>query len=161
MELLKANDYYKISNYIHYLIGEYNDELGDDVLEYLKENDNYDSYTKAIDLCRLFDASLSCWKIYEYIISKIDSNDKLLNEIDCLLFNTGVVTGEYGIANSFNEKYMFFKGLKSKNKKVKEFANKEIVRFKILYQDEKNKRDKDRIIKETKYNLENKNTDEN
>ena len=28
-------------------------------------------------------------------------------------------------------------------------------------QDEKNKRDKDRIIKETKYNLENKNTDEN
>ena len=161
MELLKANDYYKISNYIHYLIGEYNDELGDDVLEYLKENDNYDSYTKVIDLCRLFDASLSCWKIYEYIISKIDSNDKLLNEIDCLLFNTGVVTGEYGIANSFNEKYMFFKDLKSKNKKVKEFVNKEIVRFKILYQDEKNKRDKDRIIKETKYNLENKNTDEN
>ena len=56
---------------------------------------------------------------------------------------------------------MFFKGLKSKNKKVQEFVNKEIVRFKILYQDEKNKRDKDRIIKETKYNLENKNTDEN
>ena len=161
MELLEANDYYKISNYIHYLIGEYNDELGEDVLEYLKENDNYDSYTKVIDLCRLFDASLSCWKIYEYIISKIDFNDKLLNEIDCLLFNTGVVTGEYGLANSFNEKYMFFKGLKSKNKKVKEFVNKEIVRFKILYQDEKNKRDKDRIIKETKYNLENKNTDEN
>lgn len=161
MELLKANDYYKISNYIHYLIGKYNDELGGDILKYLKENDNYDSYTKVIDLCRLFDASLSCWKIYEYIISKIDSNDKLLNEIDCLLFNTGVVTGEYGIANSFNEKYMFFKGLKSKNKKVKEFVNKEIVRFKILYQDEKNKRDKDRIIKETKYNLENKNTDEN
>lgn len=161
MELLKENDYYKISNYIHYLIGKYNDELGDDILRYLKENDNYDSYTKVIDLCRLFDASLSCWKIYEYIISKIDSNDKLLNEIDCLLFNTGVVTGEYGIANSFNEKYMFFKGLKLKNKKVKEFVNKEIVRFKILYQDEKNKRDKDRIIKETKYNLENKNTDEN
>lgn len=161
MELLKENDYYKISNYIHYLIGKYNNELGDDILQYLKENDNYDSYTKVIDLCRLFDASLSCWKIYEYITSKIDSNDKLLNEIDCLLFNTGVVTGEYGIANSFNEKYMFFKGLKSKNKKVKEFVNKEIVRFKILYQDEKNKRDKDRIIKETKYNLENKNTDEN
>ena len=59
MEILEENDYYKISNYIHYLIGEYNDELGSDILEYLNENDNYETYTKVIDLCRLFDVSTS------------------------------------------------------------------------------------------------------
>lgn len=160
IELLGENDYYKISNYIHYLIGNYNDELGDDVLKYLKENDNHETYTKIVDLCRLFDVSISCWKIYEYLISKIDQNDKLLNEIECLLFNTGVVSGEYGIANDFYKKHLFFKNLKPKDKNVKDFVNKQIIRFKILYQDEKNRQDKDMIIKETKYNLANKNTDE-
>lgn len=157
MELLKENYYYKISNYVHYLIGGYNDQLVDDIIEYLKENDNYDTYARVIDLCRLFDVSISFWKIYEYIISKIDINDKLLNEIDCLLFDTGVVSGEYGIANSFYKKHIFFKSLKPKDKKVKVFVNEEVMRFKILYQDEKNKRDKDIIAKETKYNLENEN----
>lgn len=156
MEILEENDYYKISNYIHYLIGEYNDELDNDILEYLNENDNYETYTKVIDLCRLFDVSTSCWKVFEFIISKVDENDKILNEIDCLLFNTGVVSGEYGIANSFNDKYLFFKSLKPKDKKVKEFVSKEIKRFKTLYQDEKNRRDKSIIKDETKYKLENK-----
>lgn len=161
IELLSENNYYKISNYIYYLLGEYNDELCSDILKYLKENDNYDNYVKVIDLCRLFDVSISCWEIYEYIISKIATNDELLNDIECLVFNTGVVTGEYGIANSFHDKYIFFKNLKPKDKKVKEFINKEIVRFKILYQDEKNKKDKNKIIKETKYNLENKTSEDN
>ena len=156
MEILEKNDYYKISNYIHYLIGEYNDELGNDILEYLNKNDNYETYTKVIDLCKLFDVSTSCWKVFEYIISKVDENDKILNEIDCLLFNTGVVSGEYGIANSFNDKYLFFKSLKPKDKKVNDFVSKEIKRFKTLYQDEKNRRDKSIIKDETKYKLENK-----
>lgn len=156
MEILEKNDYYKISNYIYYLIGEYNDELGNDILEYLNKNDNYETYTKVIDLCKLFDVSTSCWKVFEYIISKVDENDKILNEIDCLLFNTGVVSGEYGIANSFNDKYLFFKSLKPKDKKVKDFVSKEIKRFKTLYQDEKNRRDKSIIKDETKYKLENK-----
>lgn len=156
MEILEKNDYYKISNYIHYLIGEYNDELGNDILEYLNKNDNYETYTKVIDLCKLFDVSTSCWKVFEFIISKVDKNDKILNEIDCLLFNTGVVSGEYGIANSFNDKYLFFKSLKPKDKKVKDFVSKEIKRFKTLYQDEKNRRDKSIIKDETKYKLENK-----
>ena len=160
MEILEENDYYKISNYIHYLIGEYNDELGNDILEYLNENDNYETYTKVIDLCRLFDVSTSCWKVFEFIISKVDENNKILNEIDCLLFNTGVVSGEYGIANSFNDKYLFFKFLKPKDKKVKEFVSKEIKRFKTLYQDEKNRRDKSIIKDETKYKLENKKFDD-
>ena len=154
MELLEENDYYKISNYIYYLIGKYNDELSNDILKYLKANDNYNNYVKVIKLCELFDASISCWKIFEYIILKVDSNDELLNKIDCLLFNTGVVTGEYGLANSFNNKYNFFKNLKSKNRKVKDFVNKQITRFRILYQNEKNKRDKETIIQETEYNLE-------
>lgn len=160
MEILEENDYYKISNYIHYLIGEYNDELGNDILEYLNENDNYETYIKVIDLCRLFDVSTSCWKVFEFIISKVDENDKILNEIDCLLFNTGIVSGEYGIANSFNDKYLFFKSLKPKDKKVKEFVSKEIKRFKTLYQDEKNRRDKSIIKDETKYKLENKKADD-
>lgn len=157
MEFLEKNHYYKISNFIHYLIGKYNDELGSDILKYLKENDNYETYTQVIDLCRLFDVSTQCWKIFEFIISRVDENDKILNEIDCLLFNTGVVSGEYGIANSFNNKYLFFKSLKSKNKKVKNFLNNEIKRFKTLYQEEKNKRDKNIIKDETKYKLENSN----
>lgn len=156
IEILEKNDYYKISNYIHYLIGEYNDELGSDILKYLNENDNYETYTKVIDLCRLFDASTSCWKIFEFIISRVEESDKILNEIDCLLFNTGVVSGEYGIANAFNDKCLFFKSLKPKNKKVKEFVNKEIKRFKNLHQIEKNRRDKSIIKDETKYMLENK-----
>lgn len=160
MDILEENDYYKISNYIHYLIGEYNDEIGNDILEYLNENDNYETYTKVIDLCKLFDVSTSCWKVFEFIISKVDEKDKILNEIDCLLFNTGVVSGEYGIANSFNDKYLFFKSLKPKDKKVKEFVSKEIKRFKTLYQDEKNRRDKSIIKDETKYKLENKKADD-
>ena len=134
LELLKKNNCYKISNYIHYLIGEFNKKLEEDILKYLIENDNYDSYINVINICRLFDVSTSCWKIYEHIISNIDTNDKLLDEIDCLLFNTGVVTGEYGIANSFNDKYNFFKNIKSKDKKVNNFIKKEASRFKNLYQ---------------------------
>jgi hypothetical protein len=160
MDILEKNHYYKISNYIHYLIGEYNEELGNDILKYLNENDKYETYSKVIDLCGLFDASTSCWKIFEFIISKVDVNDKILNEIDCLLFNTGVVSGEYGIANSFNNKCIFFKALKPKNKKVKEFVNKEIKRFKLLYQVEKNKVDKNLIKDETKYKLENEKSDD-
>lgn len=159
LDLLKENDYYKISNYIYYLIGGYNDKLCDDIITYLKENDNYETYARVINLCKLFDVSTSCWKIYEYIISKIDINDKLLDEIECLLFNTGIVSGEYGIANSFYNKHIFFKKLKPKDKKVGDFVNKEIIRFKMLYQNEKNKYDKDIIIKETEYNLENKKID--
>ena len=156
MEILEKNDYYKISNYIHYLIGEYNDELGSDILKYLNENDNYETYIKVIDLCRLFDVSTSCWKVFEFIISKVDENDKILDEIDCLLFNTGVVSGEYGLANSFYDKSLFLKSLKPKDKRVKEFVNKEIKNFKTLYQVEKNIRDKNIIKEETKYKLENK-----
>lgn len=159
MTLLKDNCCYKISNYIHYLIGKYNDQLGNDIIIYLEKNDNYDAYITAINLCKLFDVSISCWKIYEYIISKVDINDKLLNQIDCLLFNTGIVSGEYGIANSFYDKHIFFKNLKPKNKKVKDFVNKEIDRFEILFQVEKNKQDKNIIIKETEYNLKSKKID--
>lgn len=155
MEILEKNDCYKVSNYIHYLIGEYTEEVGDDVLKYLNENDNYETYTNVINLCRLFDVSISCWKIFEFIVSKVDENDKLLNEIDCLFFNTGVVSGKYGIANSYYDKYMFFKLLKPKNKKVKCFVAKEIETFKILYQEEKNTRDKEIIKDEVKYKLEN------
>lgn len=159
LQLLKKNNCYKISNYIHYLIGEFNKNLEEDILKYLIENDNYDSYINVINLCRLFDTSTSCWKIYEHIISNIDSDDKLLDEIDCLLFNTGVVTGEYGIANSFNEKYNFFKNVKSKDKKVNDFIKTESSRFKVLYQNEKNKVDKEIIKNNTKYNLESKNNE--
>lgn len=158
IDILKSNDYYKVSNYIHYLVGEFNETLCEDILKYLNENDNYETYEIIIDLCRLFDASLACWKIYEYIIMKIDSNDKLINEIDCLLFNTGVVSGEYGIADSFYNKYLYFKGIKTKNEKLKLFVRNEENRFKVLYHDEKNKRDKDKIINDAKYRLENKKT---
>ena len=96
----------------------------------------------------------------EFIISKVDENDKILNEIDCMLFNTGVVSGEYGIANSFNDKILFFKLLNPKNNKLKKFVNKEIKRFKTLYQVEKNKIDKSIINAETKYILENKKVEE-
>lgn len=161
IELLSYNNYYKISNYIHYLIGEYNDELGEDILKYLEYNNNYNNYINVVNLCRLLDVSIPCWKIYEFIISMIDPEDKLIDEIDCLLFNTGVVSGEYGIANAFHEKYLFFKELKPRKKKVKEFVNKEIERFEILYQSEKNRIDKDKIKEEIKYKLENKkNNDE-
>ncbi len=70
------------------------------------------------------------------------------------------MSGEYGIANSFNNKCIFFKALKPKNKKVKEFVNKEIKRFKLLYQVEKNKVDKNLIKDETKYKLENEKSDD-
>ena len=160
MEFLKNNDYYKISNYIHYLIGEYNADLGSDILKYLNENDNYETYTNVIDLCKLFDVSTSCWEIFKFIISRVDENDKILNEIDCLLFSTEVVSGEYGIANAFNDKYLFFKSLNSKDKKVVKFVNKEIKRFRVLYQVEKNERDKNIIKDEIKYKLENKKADD-
>ena len=53
------------------------------------------------------------------------------------------------------------KNLKPKDKKVKEFVAQEITKFKLLYQDEKNKRDKDNITKETKYKLEKPKADDN
>ena len=153
-ELLKQNNYYKISNYIHFLTGGYNEKIEKDIIKYLKEKNDYANYEIAIDMCRMFDVSISCWKICEHIISNIDENDQMINEIDCIMFNTGVVTGEYGIANAFNEKYLFFSGLKSKNKKVEKFVNTEKKRFKNLYQEEKNKRDKKAITAENTYNLE-------
>ena len=155
MEFLEKNDYYKISNYIHYLIGEYNDELGMDILKYLNENDNYNTYTNVINLCKILGASISCWKIFEFIIQKVEENDGILNEIDCLIFDTDVVSGEYGLADAFNNKYLFLKSLKPKNDKLKKFVDSKIKEYKNLYQNEKNRRDKSIITDKTKYMLEN------
>ena len=155
MEFLEKNDCYKISNYIHYLIGEYNDELGIDILKYLNENDNYNTYTNVINLCKILGTSISCWKIFEFIIQRVEENDEILNEIDCLLFDTGVVLGEYGLADAFNNKYLFLKSLKPKNDKLKKFVDSEIKEYKNLYQNEKNRRDKSIIIDKKKYMLEN------
>ncbi len=154
IEILKEKEHYYKSNYIRYLLGDYNSNIEKSIIEYLSKCDDNKDYEAVIRLCRIFDVSLSCWKIYEEIISKLDYDDKLLNEIDSNLFS-GVFSGEDGLANSFNEKYEFFKNLKSRNNKIKKFAQREIENYKILYQEEKNKLDKNKVIKETKYKLEN------
>lgn len=154
VEILKEKEHYYKSNYIKYLLGEYNSNIEKSIIEYLSKCDDYKDYEAVIRLCRIFNVSLSCWKIYEEIIPKLDYDDKLLNEIDSNLFS-GVFSGEDGLANSFNEKYEFFKNIKSKNNKIQRFVQREIENYKILYQEEKNKLDKNKAIKETKYKLEN------
>ena len=106
-------------------------------------------------MCKILGTSISCWKIFEFIIQRVEENDKILNEIDCLLFDTGVVSGEYGLADAFNNKYLFLKSLKPKNDKLKKFVDSEIKEYKNLYQNEKNRRDKSIIIDKKKYMLEN------
>ena len=71
-----------------------------------------------------------------------------------------VVSGEYGLADAFNNKYLFLKSLKPKNDKLKKFVDSQIKEYKNLYQNEKNRRDKSIIIDKKKYMLENNNYDD-
>lgn len=153
VKILKSEKYFK-SNYIHYLLGKYNEGLESTILDYLEKNTDYEDYCAIVRMCDIYELSLKCWKVYEKIITNIDEGDKLLDEIDCNLFN-GVYTGRYGLANSFNEKYEFFAKLKSKNNKIMQFAKRETENYKILYHSEKNEQDKNSIMDEAKYELEN------
>ncbi len=155
VEIMKNKNHYYKSNYIRYLLGDFNENLEKVIINYLKQSVDVNDYSAIVRICRIFDVSLSCWNIYEAIISKLEFDDKLLDEIDCNLFS-GVFSGEDGLANSFYEKYNFFKGLKSKDARVMRFAKREVENYNILYHDEKNKQDKNKITKETKYKLENK-----
>ncbi len=153
IEIMKNQNHYYKSNYIRYLLGKYDENIEKTIIDYLNINNDINNFNAIIKICRIFDVSLSCWKIYEEIISKIDSNDKLLDEIDCNLFD-GVFTGEDGLTKAYYEKYCFFKKIKSKDDKVIKFAKREAENYKVLYHGEKNRRQKDKIIRESKYKIE-------
>lgn len=158
-ELLNENDYYHISNYVHYLIGNYNQDLENDILKYLKENDDRITYEHTLDLLKLLDVSIKAWNIYEYIIIRVDEDDILVKTISSLLFNTGVVSGEYGISEAFNKKAEFLNSIKSKNSKLNRFIKNEIKQFKNLSIEEKERVDRRKALREKNYELQHQNND--
>lgn len=148
IELIKDKLWYKVSKYIRYLLGEYSGYLEKEILKIISENQDKEKYLCILNICNILNVSTEGWKIFEKIIENASENDtEILNEIDCMIFNTGSCCGEYGIVNSFKEKETFFKSLKSKNQKVKKFIEEEKERYNYMYLDEKKDVDKKIIYK--------------
>ena len=148
IELIRDKLWYKVSKYIRYLLGEYSSYLEKEILKIISENQDREKYLCILNICNILNVSTEGWKIFEKIIENASENDtEILNEIDCMIFNTGSCCGEYGIVNSFKEKETFFKSLKSKNQKVKKFIEEEKERYNYMYLDEKKDVDKKIIYK--------------
>lgn len=151
IELIRDNVWYKVSKYVRYLLGEYNTYLEKEMLEIIDTNQDRNIYKCIVDICRILNVSTDGWNVFEKIIENVLEDDtEILNELDCMIFNTGACWGEYGIANSFKEKEDFFKSLKSKNKKVKKFIEEEKLRYNYMYFDEKKDVDKKIIYQKVK-----------
>ncbi|MBP3596216.1 MAG: RelA/SpoT domain-containing protein [Clostridia bacterium] len=158
IELIRDHEWYNVDKYVKYLLGEYNFYLEKDMLEIIDKNQDRKIYKWIVEICRILNVSTDGWNVFEKIIENIDEDDKeILCEIDCIIFNTGICCGEYGIANSFKMKEMFFKSLKSKNEKVKKFIEDAKQRYNYMYLDEKKEADKKIIHQEVETQIINRN----
>lgn len=153
--LLDEYEYYKISKEIRFLVGKYNEVLFENLKNKVKKTENI---KKIIDILKILDVSINAWNIFELIIEQTQDED-IYNDIDCLLFSsTG--SGEYGLANTFESKYLFFKDLEknevNKNINAKKFVKEQKEKFRNLYQSERAKTQRRIISEKEKYNILNK-----
>lgn len=160
IKLLKEYSWYNVREYIKYLLGDYNQDVEREMLIILEETNDRKTVIAILDICRILHVSIEAWKTFEKIIENVEEEDnEILDEIDCMIFNTGAVWGEYGISDSFKNKAEFFSRIKTKNQKVKKFAKQELERFKYLHLSEKMDTDKEIIYRKTEYEISNKNID--
>lgn len=156
LELLKENDYYKVSEYIEELLGNYSEKVFNELKPIVEQKK---CLKEIVGLLKILDVSISGWNAFELIIQNTNDED-ILNEIDCILFSV-MGTGEYGIANAFESRYNFFNELSKDNRKhseeVKLFISKQRDRFRNLYQSERLKTSKRIIEEKERYNIDNKN----
>lgn len=155
LELLKENEYYKVSEYVRILVGKYNENI----FKYVKELIDKRMYIKEIVyLLKILDVSILGWNAFECILS-VTTDQDIKDEIECILFDT-VASGEYGLANSFEDKYKFFNKLSKEkgkhNANVMKFVNEEKENFRSLYLGERLKVKKRIISEKEKYDISNK-----
>ncbi len=126
IKLINKNKFniYPISEVSKLLLGKYNKKIEQLLLKKInKKKISINQCITIIWLLKMFDDWFNVSIVAKEIIRKYGDNEEVKNEIECLLFNTGVVSGEYGLADSFKEKANLMKEWeKDKNKKVKEFA---------------------------------------
>jgi len=102
----------------HFLKG--TEQFGQSVLESLIDKGDDVSLQKAVRLMDKFDRSDTATAMK--IVSQT-SNPKILSEVSGILFSTGVVSGEYGIARAHEARAENLKKyLNDKNKTVKKFV---------------------------------------
>lgn len=156
IKILNKKPFYKVSQFVRYLLGDFDNDIEKKLINILSNKNDNATLKSILNICRILSVSVDGWHIYEKIIELLDADDKLLREISCLLFDTGVVSGEYGIANSFKSKYDFLKTIKSKNENVNLFVKNQIKRFEALYKSEKMETDKEIIKRRVEYELDHK-----
>lgn len=155
IELLKNNYWFNIKHHVKYLIGKYSDDVEKQLLEILKEKPKREIGYHILEICELLDVSINAWPVFEKIIEIVEEDDKeIYSCINSRMFNTGAVWGEYGIAEAFKEKMIFFECLNPKNSKVKKYVNLQKKYFKSLYTNEKNDTDKEIISRKVNYEYE-------
>ena len=153
IKILNKKPFYKVSQFVRYLLGDFDNDIEKNLINILSDKNDCATLKSILNICRILSVSVNGWLIYEKIIELVDADDKLLREISCLLFDTGFVSGEYGIANSFKSKYDFLKTIKSKNENVNLFVKDQIRRFETLYKSEKMETDKEIIKRRVEYDL--------
>ncbi|TAN57239.1 hypothetical protein EPN15_04985 [Patescibacteria group bacterium] len=80
------------------------------------------------------------------------NNKKIINQVESNMYATGVVSGEYGIANAYKRKAEVLEKYKlDKDERVKQFAGYMIENFHESEKKERQKTDEDRQIRKTEF----------
>ncbi len=107
-------------------IGEFLTRIGTStraVIMSLIEKDDHESLAKASHLISRMDGN-NDFDLCMEIVKRTD-NKKILSTIESTLYSTGVVSGEYGIANAYHSKAQTLEGyLNNENERVRKFAQK-------------------------------------
>lgn len=124
-ELMQNNYYLSIYRIVRYLIPNYTENVEKEIMKYLKINKEIENYQSIVNILEILNCSIRGWRVLEHIISKVD-NELIISKIQNIVFNTGVVDGDYGIVNDHIKKAEFLDEIskKTKNRRVREFATK-------------------------------------
>jgi hypothetical protein len=152
INILKDNSLYKISNYIYFLLGDYNEALENDMIKIL-DNCKEEEIPLIIKLCELFDDAIECWNIYEAILKQNDNDNQIISEIKSSFYNFRAVYGKNGISQEYYRKLQFFKEKRSENNQVNMFIKEMKKDFENLYNDRKAKDIKEDIKEQKQIEL--------
>lgn len=155
LKLLKKHEYYQISYEIRFLVGKYNKNLSECLAKKIKSKENIKG---VIDILKVLDVSINAWDIFGKII-ELEPDKNIESDIDCMLFSSSG-EGEYGLANTFKDKFEFFRELEKdktiNNENVLRFAKEEKEKFYSIYNSEYAKTKRRIIENKEKYKIRNK-----
>jgi len=135
---------YNVSRFLHSIGG----SLDEIIMFIIKKGDDASLMRAVRALHSLGGADLNlCMEIV-----KRTDNDKILNQIGSILYATGVVSGEYGIAEAFERRIEELKEYKNdKSSRVKKFVTKMIKSFGDSAKKERERTDEEKMLRKIEF----------